>query len=268
MEFFVLLGARTPRNERGEITFPLVAGTRTNSNASMEEEVSGGWARMGGLRILKQQFTSNVHPSDLIVFVTGGQEPGADASRAENMARALVETFGFDPAKVIPIRGKGSTQGNAESIIRYMVEKKYMKKTPLVLNLVTNDYHMLRAWLLFAFAFYEHHNGTSLVLPAEDIETIRTILKKATEKLAEKKKCDPDAFREVRDHVLSIVRPHLLGELAVQLEPCVVEDIFQHTHRHLLERYAEWLREHPKVLETTKYEYKGVMDLLEGKYGL
>lgn len=267
MEIFVVLGARTPKNDKGEIIFPLVATTRTNSDTSIQGEVSGGWVRMTGLRILRQQLLQDIRPSDMLVFVTGGKEPDVERSRAENMSKALVEHYGFNAAQVIPVTGeKATTQGNAESIIRYLSEERFTNSTPLVIHLVTNDYHMLRAWLLFAMAFYKHNHHADFALPSNDIETIRAILTKALDTLAPHTVCDPDSFREVRDHVLSIVRPHLIGRLPVQLECCVVEDIFQHSHQPLMQKYSEWLREHPKVLETTRLEYQGILDLLEGKY--
>ncbi len=267
MEIFVLLGARTPKNDKGEVTFPLFTTTRTNTNKSTEGEVSGGWARMGGLRILRQQLLQDIHPSNMLVLVTGGKEPNVEHSRAENLSHALVTNYGFNEDQVISITSpKATTQGNAESIIEYLAAHKLTDQTPLVMNLVTNDFHMLRAWLLFAMVFYKHTHGTDFVLPSEDVEEIRNILTKALEDISSHKTQNPDLFRDVRDHVLSVVRPHLVGKLPVQLECCVVEDIFQHSHQPLMQKYSEWLRGHPKVLETTRHEYQGILDLLEGKY--
>ena len=75
-------------------------------------------------------------------------------------------------------------------------------------------------------------------------------------------------IKDTRDTVMPVLEPYFAGS-KIKIEPVVAEDMFEFAGRDgnaAKGKYAELLRNNPVMPEVLRSEYKGIMDLLEGRY--
>ena len=256
--------------------FPIVARKPTNIHA-LPVEVSGGESRMLAVQSLLQQGSDAY--GDAVVLVTGGGEPvrkdgepiiendgtKVTVSRAEEAAHQLRERYKV-PNEVVSVSGRGSTVGNAAATMKYIHENKERIGTLKEIEIVTNDFHMLRAWIMFSQGLLSLTEGKELKVTDEDKQRIVELLSKGTpaEGAVEK-----TTIKETRDAVMRILAGYFT-DLKIAVVPRVVEDVLETTDgtedASARARYAGMLRTNTWVQKTIAFEYNGIKDLLDGKY--
>lgn len=252
----VMLGARMyPGTDN--LVFPLTLPFEQRPHESVVARTSGGFARM---RAVQGEFQKSLTKGHMITLVTGGQEKGI-GSRAEEAARALVERYGLPEEDVISIGGKGSTLGNAAATVDFLRTHAAELGDVTAIEIVTNEYHMLRSWIMFSSGILESE-GTKLEITPRDLETIRSCLEE-NEHMAE-----PAMIQETRASVMRILEPYFAGS-RIRVVPVVAEEMFALAGSEgdaTKERYAQRLRGSRVLPEVVRSEYKGIIDLLEGRY--
>ena len=157
-----MLGARMYPGKEG-LVFPLTLPEIQRPHESVVGRTSGGFARM---RAVQGEYRKLPLKGEMIVLVTGGQEKGI-GSRADEAANALVSRYGLLPETVVSIGGRGSTLGNAAATVEYISLHKDQLGDIDTVEIVTNDYHMLRAWIMFSSGALEAM-GKKLEVSKED----------------------------------------------------------------------------------------------------
>lgn len=259
----VMLGSRmVDPKDSGEWKFPLFVNTQTNVGTSLPGEVSGGWSRM---RAVQSEYKKGDEESNhkTVVLVTGGREPDG-SSRSEEAAKELSERYKLPTDSIHSIGGIGATMGNAAAAAEYVhTHAKELGKVEKV-DLVTNDYHMLRAWLMFSQGMLKRTANKELEVSEQDKTEVNKILQDAS---PDKEGWSPEKVRETREKVMKILSPYFT-ESKIRIEPVVVEEALENSSEGSAGkgRYARMLRNNKWVKETLRFEYKGTIDLLEGKY--
>jgi hypothetical protein len=258
----VMLGSRMA-NPKGveDWQFPIFVEKATNTGMGLAKgEVSGGWARMRGIQAEYENFIRA--DEQLTLFTTGGREPGGPL-RSDEAARQLVEVYGLPKDIVTSLNGSGQTIKNAERTAQYIDERPELASVREI-EIATNDFHMLRAWLMFSASLYRHSTGRDFTLPDDVKEAVRVFLESGLKKV---KKGDTKAIKVTRDLVMDAVKP-FLEDSKIKVNPLVSEESLERTGKPAGQRYARMLRENKMVLATVEFEYKGIMDFLEGRYKL
>lgn len=253
----VMLGARMYPGESGLI-FPLTIPESKKPHESTVGRTSGGFARM---RAVQSEYRKASRKGDLTVLVTGGQEPGV-GSRADEAAKTLVSRYGLSPENVVSIGGRGSTLGNASATVEFIKTHPDTLGEIRDIEIVTNDYHMLRAWIMFSQGVLESTGG-KLEVSQEDREKIHEHLDSG---LAGE--WNAHRTKETRDTVVRILEPYF-AKSDIKVVPVVAEEVFDdagHEGNIAQGKYATLLRNNAAMPEVLRSEYKGVMDLLEGRY--
>lgn len=244
----VYLGARVRKVDQ-ELRFPLVL----PDEGGRPPAVSGGRSRLAAIEALYHEHKTQGAPQDFVVLTTGGKELDG-TSRAQAAFDRLVQ----DKIPAIPIGTEGSTHGNARDVIRYLETHAQQFQGLREVEIVTNDYHMLRAWLIFVMEFYHHFMGQPLHIPEDTITEIDQILRDSEHDATD---------QNGREQVMRLVAPYLT-ELPIQIIPQVVEDILpRYPKTKVGARYARLLRANSWVQKTRAKERAGVLKLLRGTYG-
>jgi hypothetical protein len=254
----VMLGARmvNPDGPKGW-DFPLYSLDQQNSGTSLSGEVSGGASRMRALETLYK----NQKGKETIILVTGGKDQLTGASKAKEASRQLSERYGLPAESVVAVSGAGSTLGNAGATMEYIHAHKTELGEVREIGIVTNDYHMLRAWIMFSQAMLKLTAEKDLQISPDDMAAIREVLEDGS---PEKHTWNVGTVQKTRQEVMRILVPYF-AESKVQVVPVVVEDVLEEGGISR-EKYAELLRTNEWVKKTISFEQKGVLDLLEGKY--
>lgn len=253
----VLLGARMYPGKEG-LVFPLILPEAQRPHESIVGRTSGGFSRMRGVEGL-YQLSDN--PKDILTLVTGGQEKGI-GSRADEAAKELVSRYGIPAESVVSIGGRGSTIGNAAATVEYLESHKNILGNVRSIDIVTNDYHMLRAWIMFSSGVLSAL-GTALDVSPEDKEKIRAYLNAGLDEGWEAHK-----VKETRDAVMRVLEPYF-AHSRIKINPVVVEETLEEVAASgdaARGKYAGLLRNNKAMPEVLHSEYKGIMDLLEGHY--
>lgn len=259
----VMLGARTV-NPKGleHWQFPFFVPNQTNVGTSLPGEVSGGFSRMRAIQSEHERTAKG--PRSMRVLVTGGREKSGH-SRADEAAKQLISRYGLPETSVVTLRA-GSTMGNADAAVEYIKEHGTELQGITDIEVVTNDYHMLRAWIMFSERLLKLTSNKDLEVSSEDKVKIRSILE---EGLPGEQGDDWSAERvkKTRDEVMAILSPYF-SESGLRVVPLVVEEVLDtagETDRARA-KYAQLLRNNKWVKETLAFEYKGIKDLLDGAY--
>jgi DUF218 domain-containing protein len=256
----VLLGARMIRTRGPDRwRFPLFIEEPTNSTTCLPGEVSGGSSRMRAVQAEYDKLCEGTAAGELLVLVTGGNEREG-SSRADEAARQLVSRYGLPAEAVVSVRGAGSTLGNAAATVEYIQSHRHVAGDIRSIAIVTNDYHMLRAWIVFSRHMLVATTGTKLVVSAAEQERIRRIL---LDGLPVDQPWSPGHIKKDRERVMNILRPHF-SAAGIRITPLVVEETLERSLKHpeAARRYASRLRINIWARKTLGFEYKGVMDLL------
>lgn len=265
MRIVVYLGARMHETNASDLdgnkkwAFPLFTENQANTGTPLPGEVSGGFSRQEAIRKLHHK--AQEADERMLVLVTGGNER-TGVVRDDIAASRLVHEENLPEEAVIPIDGAGSTRGNALAALRYLEEHKESLHGVSELEIVTNDFHMLRSWIMFSSVFLEHATGDQLTVSREDQERIFEILEKGTPK--EHEQFDPVNVRTTREEVMEILKKYF-ERSSVRIIPKVVEEVLEEGNEAEA-RYARMLRNNEWAVKTLVYEYQGVRQLLLGTY--
>ena len=254
----VMLGARMIRAGGGDNWhFPLFSPGSVNPQTGIEGEVSGGDSRM---RAIESQYDQELaEGKDMKVFVTGGKETksGNGESRAEEAAKKLVSKYHLDASAVIALPGQGSTVGNAESIAQYLQAHTEELGNVKDIEIVTNRYHMLRAWFMFSIALRRVTANLDTAISKEDQQEVEGLLDAA---LSEETS-DPNTIKSTQDEIIGILSKYF-SDSAITVTPRVVEDTLRESDEPGRIHYADLLESNENVRLTVKAEYEGIKKLL------
>jgi hypothetical protein len=200
--------------------------------------------------------------NQFVVLVTGGNERDG-SSRADEAARQLASRYGLPSKAVVSIRGAGSTFGNAIATAEYVRDNPNIVKDIRSVAIVTNDYHMLRAWVIFSSQMFIAATGREPEWPIAGRQQIREIL---FDGLPSNQEWRPARVKEDREQVTKILQEHFSGA-GIEVVPFVVEDILEQHSRNWEagRRYARRLRNSVWVKRTLLREYEGVMNTISGR---
>ncbi|MEI9967020.1 MAG: ElyC/SanA/YdcF family protein [Candidatus Moraniibacteriota bacterium] len=261
----VMLGARlSQKGEGNEFSprFPLVLDAK---KAGMPKEVVGGDSRMRAIEQLYHEFEEGKRSGERFhVFTTGGIEEIARGeneeplrlSRATEAERKLEQKYGLPEETVESLSSGGSTVGNAAAVARWAEAHQTEREPIRAIEIVTNEFHMSRAWLMFSLAMYKNQMGEDFHFPEGTVEEIETLLDKTLE--------DPEGDREELEELRKIIGP-FLENIRLRIQPQVVEDILKR-RGPAGEKYAELIEQNRYVQETRAFERQGIKDLIHGKY--
>ena len=259
----VMLGARMRKTIGGKWSFPLTNKPAEEKTNVLTVEVGGGESRMMAIQALyKEHLEKQETNENLLVLTTGGKEKSGD-SRAHEAAKKLVEKYKLPKAIVGSIDSSPNTMGNASAFFEFMKENTDRLGKISEIEIVTNDFHALRGWVMFVFQNYKFSTGKNLKIKDGDIEKIRKIL---DDSLGE-----PDCNR-ARSKVIEIIKPYV-KDLKLTIKPVIAEDVILSLDSGGKPRfkngkaYVERIKKNKWVLKTRELENKGVMDLLTGQYG-
>ncbi|MDZ4067240.1 MAG: YdcF family protein [Tabrizicola sp.] len=256
----VLLGARMARTRGPDCwRFPLFLEEPTDSATCLPGEVSGGSSRMRAVQAEHDRSREGDAAHGLLVLVTGGNERDG-SSRADEATRQLVSRYGLPGDAVVSIRGAGSTLGNAAATVEYIRSHRHIVGDVKTIAIVTNDYHMLRAWIIFSRGMLVATTGTELVVSAGEQERIRRILLNG---LPVDRRWSQGRVKKDRARVMKILRPHF-STSGIKITPLVVEETLERSsrHREVARRYASRLRNSIWVRKTLRFEYERIIDML------
>jgi DUF218 domain len=217
------------------------------------------------MRAAQSELQTASDPDALTFLVTGGSEivNGEVYSRAEECRRMLVSRYGLPPRQVVSIGGRGSTIGNASATFEYLSAHRDELGDVTKIEIITNDYHMLRSWILFSRGMLEVTKRFGVT--EQDKTRVALILDQS---LIERPSA-PERVRETRERVMSILRPYF-EESRVWVTPIVVEEALERDGATVGDvakiRYARQLRNHKAVQSSIPFEYSGIKKILAEDY--
>jgi len=268
----VMLGARLFQKGMGNgfpPRFPLV---NESAKEGMPKEVSGGDSRMRAIQQLYKEFLEGKKngngAENFHVFTTGGEEKikleESDEvlflSRANEAKKKLITKYGL-PKEVMTesVSSSGSTIGNAAAISNWIKNHHDVNMVNDVkeIEIVTNEFHMTRAWIMFSMAFYKNEFGKDLEIPQEDLSMIENIL---DETLDNEDNGDKTELFEIQK-----IFEKYLKNITVHVKPVIVEDVLARKGSEGRE-YAKKIKENEFVKQTRLNERNGIKDLIHGRY--
>lgn len=261
----VMPGARMTQTPRGTWRFPHVAPNKTNTDTSgFQDEVSAGTSKIRAIeKIYKEQRRTRPN-ENILVLVTGGNEPSGH-SRSDEAREQLTHKYGLLESSVVSLGGVGQTIGNAKAVVDYMRTHADSVKGVSTIEIVENEYKLLRAWLMFSAAVYTLETGRELVVSDTDREAVTEILFSGNVG----RRDDAEIHMSHANQAMRILE-HYFGSLRIKVRPIVVEEMIENKQSPTLaparKEYVARLRSHPSVLARLNQENQGVMDFLDGKY--
>ena len=156
-----------------------------------------------------------------------------------------------------PLTSGGSTLGNAVAISEWVQKHQELLGDVNDIEIVTNEFHMARAWIMFSMALYKNEFGKELSISEEDIHTIENILEETIDD------CETGDFIELKK--IRAVFAEYLKDVSLQVIPKTVEDILARRDE-AGKRYAEMIRNNESVQRTRVLERNGIRDLIHGRY--
>lgn len=261
----VMLGARFFQKEHGNEyppRFPLILESKKEG---MSKEVVGGDVRMRAIEQLYKEFENEQEEGESFrVFTTGGTEEiplesgeTLKFSRAEMAEDKLERKYGIPDELVETLPSGGSTLGNAAKLAEWVKEHREEIGSVGEIEIVTNEFHMARAWLMFSLAVYKNETGKDLVFSEEEIQAIEKVL---DETLPDVENGDINELEKIQE----LLKPHLDG-LSLAIKPQIAEDILKRRGAGG-EKYGELIRHNEHLQETRGFERQGIKDLVNGKY--
>ena len=263
----VMLGARFFQEGLGNEfppRFPLILESKKEG---MYKEVVGGDVRMRAIEQLYEEFQGDRHNEDihLRVLTTGGMEEVSvpetgetlKVSRAEQAERKLEVKYGLPEDIVETLPSGGSTLGNAKALAEWLEANKEELGEIEEVEIITNEFHISRAWLMFAMAIYKNETGEDLLLTEEEKQEIHGV---ADTTLSDQERGDKRQLETIQ----SILMPYV-GDLSLRVKPLIAEDILVRRGASGI-KYGELIRQNEYVQETRGLERQGIKDLVDGKY--
>lgn len=239
--------------------FPLFLREEGTSTNLLPGEVSGGASRMRAVQVEYERFRSENRNQKWLVLVTGGEERGG-GSRSDEAAKQLVIRYGLPQSAIVSIRGHGSTIGNAAAAANYLRLNSSLAQRIRHIEIVTNDYHMLRAWIIFSRDMFLSTVGHQPMVSQTAIVSISNILQSG---LPHDDLWIPSQIGRDRQRIIELLRPSF-GMSSINVVPLVVEDVLESARCACgaPRRYASRLRESIWVRRTLPSEYKRIVELL------
>ncbi|OGI21480.1 MAG: hypothetical protein A2808_00360 [Candidatus Moranbacteria bacterium RIFCSPHIGHO2_01_FULL_55_24] len=262
----VMLGARLFQEGMGNglpPRFPLI---NESKKEGMPKEVAGGDVRMRAIEQLYKEYQDEHQEGENFrVFTTGGVEeiPLADTgevlklSRAGEAERKLEEKYGLPQEIVESLPSGGSTLGNAKALAEWVEQHQEEIGAVEELEVITNEFHITRAWLMFSLALYKNEKGQDIEFSPEEIHAIEQVL---DETLPDVDEGDHKELEQVQE----ILAKHLEG-LSLRIKPQIAEDILKRRGPSG-EKYGELIRDNEFVQEARGSERQGIRDLIHGRY--
>ncbi len=268
-EIVVMLGARLFQKGEGNKyppRFPLI---NESAKEGMSKEVSGGDSRMRAIQQLYKEFSENrnnpSYPQEMHIFTTGGEESiKLDSgeilklSRAEEARKKLKKKYGVsDVVLEGSLPSGGSTLGNAAAIAEWVKEHSDAISEVHDIEIVTNEFHIARAWIMFMMAFYKNEYKHDIQISPEDIQEIENILERT---LANEEDGDKKELEDIQK-----IFEKYTKDLPIKVKPLIVEDILARKSESGRE-YARQIKNNELVKESRTKERDGIKDLLHGRY--
>lgn len=252
--------------ERGTKLFPLVAPDVTSTDTTLHVEVSAGAAKMRGVEFVYKTKKASRPNENVVVLTTGGEESSGQ-SRADEAARQLVSKYGLPRESVVSLRSHGSTLGNAAAVAEYLRTHSDALGHVSEIELVENEYKILRAWLMFSATMFKLATGRDFQAPQEHKERIREILFSGSTAGVDNLEVHMDKF----NHIRTILEPYF-RESRIRVDPIVVEEMLEKgaeglrgTVRYVRE-YITRIRSDPSLLARLNLECQGAWDFLYAEY--
>lgn len=213
---------------------------------------------MRTLEALYTDFQKEHHDTTGIKFlITGGKEQSGE-SRAQKAAEVLESKYHIPHDALAVIGAGGNTLGNVTDVLDYISTHKDTLGDVKEIEIVTQDYHCTRAWLMFAVGVYEKSTGKNFSIPESKIQEVKSILDRSLEE---------SNSAAARQEIMNIITPYI-AESKYTVKPISVEDTLRESHPSpAAPRYADMIENNRWVGETRKLEAKGVIDFLSGNYG-
>ncbi len=260
-----MLGARFFQEGKGDGRSPRFPLILDSQKEGMAKEVVGGDSRMRALQQLYEEYLKENRSSEqnFKIFTTGGIEKiqtdfeVLELSRAEEAKKKLSEKYGLPEEIVQALPSSGSTLGNAAALAKWINQHLETIGDVHDIEIITNEFHITRAWVMFATAFYKNEYGRNLELDPEDVRSIEAILDST---LADTKNGDKNALHQIQE-----IYEKYLKNLSIKVNPLIVEDILARRGESG-EKYAERIRGNKFVLATREMERNGIKDLIHGRY--
>ena len=268
----VMLGARLFQEGMGNglpPRFPLV---NESVKEGMPKEVSGGDSRMRAIQQLYEEFLEKKEngssAENFHVFTTGGEEKiklGESEevlflSRANEARKKLIAKYDL-PKEIMAeaVSSSGSTIGNAAAVSHWIKNHHDINIANDVkeVEIVTNEFHMMRAWIMFSMAFYKNEFGKDIEISQEDILAIEKIL---DETLSDENNGDKTELTEIQK-----IFEKYLKDVAIHVKPVIAEEVVARKGLAGLE-YAEKIKENEFVKQARSSERNGIKDLIHGRY--
>jgi uncharacterized SAM-binding protein YcdF (DUF218 family) len=246
------LGPENKSNKTDQATFPLVT-PNIKQNTMLPVEVSGGYVRQ---EAINQIYHNKPKNEEILIVTTGGNEPDG-RSRAYEAAKRLNTQYGIEEQNIVSLSSQGSTFGNAKRVIEELINRSEEIGTLKSVEIVTNDFHMLRSWLIFSITVLAMESDKDLTVSNEDKELIFSLIDSY---LAESR-----SNKEVREAIIQILLPYF-AENTIKVTPLISEEVLEETTDPALQRYARAVKNNSWVKESLKLEYQGVKDILNKIY--
>ena len=273
----ILLNGRAVRSENLEFAhFPLVTEDQANVGTEMKGEVSGGAARM---RAIQSEFTKaerkgtseNLKVLTFGTFEPKKEETDSELSRPEEAGLQLQERYGLPADAVEAHTTAGSTRNASAAAAEYVYTHRKELGDINEVEIVTNDFHMLRSWIMHTNAFLKEAAQEELrdIIPEEDKEKIYAVLDTYS---PNEETWVPTDIKVARDAVMQIIKKNL-PENIITIKPLIVEEALEDysltendAGSEARARYASLLRNNEYVRETLQFEYRGIKNFLSGTY--
>lgn len=239
--------------------FPLFIGNQANTGTPIPGEVSGGFSRQEAIRIV---YEDAINRGENIIILTTGDSEETGESRSTEAVERLVRSEGINEKDVASIGGRGSTIGNAEATLGYISEHGEELGMVDKIEIVTNDFHMLRSWIMFSLKIQQKLQERPRAISDEDKELVSQMLHEGTPH--EGVPFDVTQVRRTREVVMDMLKKYFVDS-DIEVVPIVVEDVLE-TGTEAEQKYAELIRNNQWVIRTLTFEYQGIRDLLQGTY--
>jgi len=232
----------------------------------LPKEVVGGDVRLRAIVQYVEQFKNSNQGKNIHIFTTGGPEKGVSddykqTSRALAARGKLINKHDLPEDLVTAIKSSGSTLGNAKALALWAKEHKDVVGKLETIKILTNEFHMTRAWVMFVGAMYsEENNGGDIfkIMSTEDKELIKQTL---ADTLSDITNGDHQALKKIKQ-----IFAKYLSKASVKVESLVAEDILLSSQEKGSQKYAKLVKYDPLVQAARVNERIGIGDLLDGKY--
>ena len=257
----VVPGARMRQDSDGFFHFPLISPDNRSSEMGMNPiEVSGGESKIAAVEV---DFAPGTR-----VYVAGGNEVSLGRSRADEMRVELNNKRGIPADSVVSIGKIGRTIGNAIDFVHHMQAHPWEFRGTRQIELMENEYKMLRAWLIFSMTLLKFTTGEDLHISPHHKKSIEDILNKPPDIN------DPKFYEKVRhdrQRIMRILSGYFDGKPGmVHVMPRYVEETLHSAGDGLIRdeatrRYGAMILANSEVRKrTVGSEYHGLRDLLNG----